>query len=90
MPVTTSAKKALRQSAQRHARNVRGKALYKEVAKKFDAALASNDASAAAKLLPLVYGAVDTLAKKNVIHHNNASRKKAKHAADLKKVALSK
>ena len=90
MPVTKSAKKALRQSVERHARNTRGKALYKEVAKKFEGALASGDAAAASKLLPSVYGAVDTLAKKNVIPPNNASRKKAKAAADLKKVALSK
>lgn len=90
MPVTKSAKKALRQSAERHARNSRTKALYKEVAKQFEGALTAGDAAAASKLLPSVYGAVDTLAKKNVIHPNNAARKKSKHAADLKKVALKK
>ncbi len=90
MPVTKSAKKALRQNSERRARNSRGKALYKEAAKKFEAALTAGDAAAAAKLLPGVYSMVDTLVKKDVIHRNNAANKKAKHAAALKKVALKK
>ncbi len=90
MPITKSAKKALRQSAQRHSRNSRGKALYKEVAKEFEAAVSSGSAADAKKLLSEAYSAVDTLAKKGVIHPNNASRKKARLAAAAKKVAVKK
>lgn len=42
--------------------------------------LAKSDKVAAQKALPEVYSVIDTAAKKNIIHKNNASRKKAKIA----------
>ena len=80
MPITSSAKKALRQSATRHQRNVVRKEAYKKqvtslrklvVAKKFDEAAAA---------LPATFKALDKAAKTHVIEKNKASRLKGRLA----------
>lgn len=87
MPVTKSAKKALRQSLTKRSRNRHFTALYREALKSFEKALKLNVAEAG-KLLSEVYSAIDTLVKKNVMHKNTAARKKSAVAKLLAKVGV--
>jgi len=80
MPVTKSAKKALRQSEKRRLRNLRWKRKIKETQKKLKKLIEEKKLEEAKKLLPLFYKIVDKAAKNNVIKKNNAARKKAKMA----------
>lgn len=87
MPITKSAKKALKQNDTKHSRNRRFVALYKEVLKSFERALKTGNVEEATKLLTSVYSSVDKLVKKNIIHVNNAARKKSAFAKTLKSVS---
>lgn len=88
MPNTKSAKKALRVSEKNRSRNRHFLALFKASSKAFDALLTAEkkDKKALSDALALVYSAVDTLEKKNIIHKNNAARKKSAFAKALKSV----
>ena len=90
MPNTKAAKKALKVSEKKRSRNRRYSALTKETVKAFEALLASEkkDAKALALALAQVYSTVDTLEKKNIIHKNNAARKKSSYAKVLKSVTV--
>lgn len=88
MPITKSAKKALKQNETKHSRNRRFVALYKEVLKSFERAVKAGNVEEATKLLASVYSSVDTLVKKNIIHINNAARKKSSFAKTLKSVSV--
>ncbi len=79
MPTTKSAKKALKQSETRRSRNRHFSEIYKESVKKLERAVASKSGDFGA-LLSEVYSRVDTLVKKNIIHPNNAARKKSAFA----------
>lgn len=79
MPTTKSAKKALKQSETRRSRNRHFNEIYKESVKKLERAVASKSGDFGA-LLSEVYSRVDTLVKKNIIHPNNAARKKSAFA----------
>lgn len=76
MPITRSAKKALRQSDRRRARNLIRKNAYKGTLKEFKK-LAATDKKSAEKLLPKVYKTLDKAAKTRVIAKNKASRLKS-------------
>ena len=78
MPITSSAKKALRQNKTRHARNVIKKEAYKKVLIKYRKAVAAKTMDEAAKFLPLVFKALDKAAKSKVIEKNKASRLKSR------------
>ena len=78
MPITQSAKKALRQNKTRHARNVIKKEAYKKVLIKYRKAVAAKTMDEAAKFLPLVFKALDKAAKSKVIEKNKASRLKSR------------
>lgn len=84
MPITSSAKKAMRQAKARTQRRKPYKSRLKSEMKKF-VTLAKTDTESAAKLLPTAYSVIDTAAKKHVIHKNNAARKKAGLAKMLTK-----
>ena len=77
MPITASAKKALRQSIRRKARNLRRKNTYKNTLKDFKKLAAAGKNEEAKKLLPNVYKSLDKAAKTNVIAKNKASRLKS-------------
>lgn len=49
--------------------------------------LAKSNPEAAKKALPVVYSVIDTAAKKNLIHKNNAARKKSNMAKLVEKAA---
>ncbi len=76
MPVTRSAKKALRQTKRRHERNVVVAKVLKDAIKKYKKA-------PAADLLSLVFQKLDKAAKANVIKKNTASRLKSRLSKHL-------
>ena len=83
MPITQSAKKAIRGSLRKKAFNDRRKRAMKEVIKKIEKA-AKADKAAAQKLMSAAFQAIDKAAKKGVIKKNNASRKKSRLARLVK------
>ncbi len=78
MPITRSAKKALRQSLSRKARNLKRKNNYKTAIKDLSKLAPAGNKKEAEKLLPKVYKAVDKAAKTKVINKNKAARLKSK------------
>lgn len=78
MPITTSAKKALRVSGRKKLLNDRRKKALKETVKKVEKLVGEKKAEDAKKLLPKAYSAIDKAAKRGVIKKNTASRKKAR------------
>jgi small subunit ribosomal protein S20 len=85
MPITTSAKKALRQNETRHKRNVVRKEAYKKNVTSFRKLVAAKKLDEAAKLLPATFKALDKAAKTNVIEKNKASRLKSRLAQLINK-----
>lgn len=75
MPIIKSAKKRVLQAAKANTRNKhynsRMRTLIKNVVKE-------SDAEKAEKMLPETFSAIDVALKKNLIHKNNAARKKAR------------
>lgn len=88
MPITSSAKKALKVSEKKHSRNRHFQALLKESVKSFEALLHAEkkDQKKLETALSSVYSRIDTLEKKNIIHKNTAARKKSSFAKLLKSV----
>ena len=80
MPNTTSAKKALRQSARRKVRNAKKKDTYKKTVKTYRKLVGEKKFDEAKKILPSVFQALDKAAKTNVIMKNKASRLKSRAA----------
>ncbi len=80
MPITASAKKALRQNHTRRSRNLAKKEQYKKLVVKYRKLAAAKAQEEAQKLLPLVFKALDKAAKSNVIAKNKASRLKSRLA----------
>lgn len=77
MPITKSAKKAIRVSSRKKSYNDNRKRAMKDVIKKLEKT-AKTDKKEAEKMLPLAYATIDKAAKKGVIKKNNASRKKSR------------
>ncbi|MEK7560667.1 MAG: 30S ribosomal protein S20 [Patescibacteria group bacterium] len=78
MPITTSAKKALRQSERRHTQNLKRKTAYKDALRTVRRAVAAGQTDAARAALPPLYQALDKAAKIGVIKKNKASRIKSR------------
>lgn len=78
MPITKSAKKALRQSEKRKKRNLRKKKVLKNLLKKVRSLILEKKIEEAEKLLPQVYKALDKTAKIGLIKKNTAGRKKSR------------
>lgn len=88
MPITSSAKKALKQSHKKKARNDNFRKLYKEARKSLEKAIKLKDFTNSDAILNTLYSSIDKLLKKNIIHKNNAARKKSKFAKLLKNAKL--
>jgi small subunit ribosomal protein S20 len=84
MPIIQSAKKALRQSQKKQARNVVYKAGVKKTKKNIEKVLVTKDVAKAKTDLSAFYKIVDKAAKKNVIHKNKANRIKSRLALKIK------
>lgn len=78
MPITASAKKALRQSIKRRARNLKQKEAYKKLVKEVRGFSAAGKTAEAEKLLSELYKSLDKAAKTNVIKKNKANRLKSR------------
>ena len=78
MPITKSAKKALRQNITRKKRNIQRKNKIKNLVKEVRSLVSQKKSGEAKKLLPQLYKALDKAAKKGVIKKNAASRKKSR------------
>ena len=76
MPVIKSAKKKARQALTHRERNQATRTKVKTFIKKV-VTLSKSNVEEAKKLLPEAYSVIDTASKKNVLHRNNASRKKS-------------
>jgi small subunit ribosomal protein S20 len=80
MPITRSAKKALRVSTRKRAVNDRTKKVLKEGVKNIQKLTVAKKWKEAKESLFSAYSAIDKAAKKGVIKKNTASRKKARLA----------
>lgn len=99
MPIIASAKKQLKQSLKRNARNTHYKKLYTEARVAFEKAIKAGDAELAKSLYinggktekgatkSGLQSLVDKLIKKNIIHANNGARKKSKFVRMMKSVS---
>lgn len=85
MPITTSAKKALRSSKRKRVYNLRRKNVLQDETKEVKKLIAAGKKEEAAKMLPSVYQAIDKAAKRGVIKGNAAARKKSRIAKALAK-----
>lgn len=77
MPIIKSAKKRVRQTEKATIRNAKTKRTLREAVKAFTAALAGGNKEEIAKAQSEAYSAIDTAAKKNIIHKNKAARRKS-------------
>ena len=97
MPIIKSAKKQLKQNARNKSRNDHFRSLYREARKSFEAAIKAGDKKAAKAIYEntkdkktgkttkaWLQAIVDKLVKKNIIHKNNWSRKKANFVKMMK------
>lgn len=80
MPITKSAKKALRQNATRASRNAVKKDAYKKAVKELKKLLGAKNAKEAEAKLKDAFKALDKAAKGGVIKKNKASRLKSRLA----------
>jgi small subunit ribosomal protein S20 len=78
MPITRSAKKALRVSDRKRAVNDRTKKTLKEGAKSVQKLVIAKKWKEAREALPSAYSAIDKAMKKGVIKKNTAARKKSR------------
>ena len=87
MPITESAKKALRQNKTRRARNIKKIVTYKASVKDFRKLVTAGKKDEAKKMLPRVFQTLDKATKSGVIKKNKASPLKSKTSLLLKKTA---
>ena len=86
MAHSRSAKKRIRQTLKRRARNRWRKDQIKQAIKDFDEAVRQGDKGKAAEQLRLCYKKLDQVAAHRTIHKNAAARKKARLAKRLSKL----
>ena len=85
MPITRSAKKALRSSKRKRERNVEKKSALKRAVKKITKLVTEKKADEAKKYFPEVQKLLDKAAKTNILKPNAAARKKSRLSAMVKK-----
>lgn len=78
MPITSSAKKALRASKKKQLFNLRRKNEMQSVIKQYKKLISAKKTDEAKKLIPRLQKAIDKAAKRGVIKKNTASRKKSR------------
>ncbi len=83
MPVTKSAKKALKRSLFLRQRNLVFKNAMKKLIREYRKLVNEGNVEVAKELLPRVYSAIDRCARRNIIHKNAAARKKSRLAIKL-------
>lgn len=78
MPITSSAKKALRSSKRKKFFNLRRKNEMQSVIKQYKKLVSAKKADEAKKLIPKLQKAIDKAEKRGIIKKNTASRKKSR------------
>jgi len=78
MPITKSAKKALRQSQKRRIINIKKKSKIKNLQKQVKSLVLQKKTEEAKKLLPQLYKALDKAAKTGLTKKNTSARKKSR------------
>lgn len=78
MPITKSAKKALRQSKKRRAKNIRALKSIRKLLKETDVLVLEKKTDKLKEVLPKVYKALDKAAKTGLIKKNTVARKKSR------------
>jgi small subunit ribosomal protein S20 len=78
MPITQSAKKALRQSHRRRAQNIRRKESAGDAIKAVKKMAAGGNAAGASDALARLYAALDKAAKTHALNKNKAARLKSR------------
>jgi small subunit ribosomal protein S20 len=87
MPITSSAKKALRASKNKRVFNIQRKKSVETSLKAFRKLVAAKDKTAAVNAIPSLYQSFDKAVKTGYIKANTASRMKSRAMASLKKIA---
>ncbi len=85
MPITKSAKKALRSSKRKKVFNLRRKNEMQKVVKDYKKLISTKKIEEAQKLLPKLQKVIDKASKRGVIKKNTASRKKSRLIKKLSK-----
>lgn len=85
MPITSSAKKALRASNRKKIFNSKRKSELQSVTKEYKKLILNKKEEEAKKLLPKLQKAIDKAAKRGLIKKNTASRKKSRLMKKLAK-----
>jgi small subunit ribosomal protein S20 len=80
MPIIKSAKKRVKQTAVRQARNYNTRTAMKKAIREVEEAVKAGKKADAEKLLTAAYKIIDTADKKNVLQSNTAARRKSKLA----------
>ncbi len=86
MPVIKSAKKRMRQNAKRRAINFPVRSELKTMTKKALEFMKDGKMEEAVAVMPKVFSIIDKAVKKNILHENNASRKKSRLSKELNKL----
>ena len=87
MANTRSAEKRARQSTARRARNVAQRSGVRSAVRKVVAAIRAGDKQQAAAALREATPVIDSMARKGIVHRNNAARHKSRLAARIKSMA---
>lgn len=85
MPITKSAKKALRNSGRKRVFNLKKKDLINKSVKKIKALVLKKDTKGAMALMPEVQKILDKSVKTGLLKMNTASRKKSRIVAMIQK-----
>ena len=88
MPITSSAKKALRASKKKHVFNLRRKSTIEKGMKEFRRLITAQKVADATKLVPSIYQSLDKAVKTGLIKANNASRTKSRVMAAIKRATV--
>ena len=88
MPITKSAKKALKGSEKKKVFNLRRKKKVEDAVKSVKRLVKEGKNKEANEMLPKAFSALDKAAKGNTIKANTASRKKSRLNAMVKKAVL--
>ena len=87
MPQRRTSIKALRQSEKRHLHNLDIRTDLRKTIKKFLSSITAKKTAEAQTNLKVVFKKLDKAAKRNILHKNTASRRKARFAKLVKSLA---
>ncbi len=89
MPNLPAAKKSIKQDKKRHLRNVSVRSDLRTLIKKLNVLISSDKADEAAEQLSVLMSKLDKAAKKGIIKHHAADRKKARLSVKIAKLKKS-